>query len=37
MKKPVDLDFLEFTTREIRERLCHKEVSVNPRLASDVY
>jgi aminoglycoside phosphotransferase family enzyme/predicted kinase len=37
LKKPVDLGFLDFTTREIREQVCHKEVALNRRLAPDVY
>lgn len=37
MKKPVDLGFLDFTTREQREAICHREVELNRRLAPDVY
>ena len=37
MKKPVDLGFLDFSTREARERACHREVELNRRLAPDVY
>src|SRR5437764_6793989 len=37
LKKPVDLGFLDFTTRESRERACHREVELNRRLAPDVY
>src|SRR5205823_10614656 len=37
LKKPVDLGFLDFTTRERRERACHREVELNRRLAPDVY
>lgn len=37
VKKPVDLGFLDFTTREARERICHREVELNRRLAPDVY
>jgi uncharacterized protein len=37
MKKPVDLGFLDFRTREARERACHREVELNRRLAPDVY
>jgi aminoglycoside phosphotransferase family enzyme/predicted kinase len=37
LKKPVDLGFLDFTTREARERACHREVELNRRLAPDVY
>jgi uncharacterized protein len=37
LKKRVDLGFLDFTTRESRERVCHKEVELNRRLCPDVY
>lgn len=37
MKKPVDLGFLDFSTREARERACHREVELNRRLSPDVY
>jgi len=37
LKKPVDFGFLDFTTRESREQVCHKEVALNRRLAPDVY
>ncbi|WP_410645032.1 AAA family ATPase [Amycolatopsis sp. lyj-346] len=37
LKKPVDLGFLDFSTREARERVCHREVELNRRLAPDVY
>lgn len=37
VKKPVDLGFLDFTTRAARERACHREVQLNRRLAPDVY
>jgi aminoglycoside phosphotransferase family enzyme len=37
VKKPVDLGFLDFTTREAREEVCHREVALNRRLAPDVY
>ncbi len=36
-KKPVDLGFLDFRSREARERVCHDEVALNRRLAPDVY
>lgn len=36
-KKPVDLGFLDFTTREAREAACRREVELNRRLAPDVY
>jgi aminoglycoside phosphotransferase family enzyme/predicted kinase len=37
VKKPVALGFLDFTTREARERACAAEVTLNARLAPDVY
>jgi hypothetical protein len=37
LKKPVDLGFLDFRTREAREAVCHREVELNARLAPDVY
>ena len=37
VKKPVDLGFLDFRTREAREAVCHREVELNRRLAPDVY
>ncbi|GAB3979500.1 AAA family ATPase [Actinoallomurus acanthiterrae] len=37
MKKPVNLGFLDFSTRERRERACHREVELNRRFAPDVY
>ncbi|MFF5211086.1 AAA family ATPase [Streptosporangium sp. NPDC000396] len=37
LKKPVDLGFLNFTTREARRAVCHEEVELNRRLAPDVY
>src|SRR5689334_2434559 len=37
MKKPVDLGFLDFSTRERRERACHREVELNRRFSPDVY
>ena len=36
-KKPVDLGFLDFRTREAREAACQAEVVLNRRLAPDVY
>jgi aminoglycoside phosphotransferase family enzyme/predicted kinase len=36
-KKPVDLGFLDFRSREARERIAHREVELNRRLAPDVY
>ncbi|MEX1008590.1 MAG: AAA family ATPase [Acidimicrobiia bacterium] len=37
LKKPVTLDFLDFSTREERERVCRRELELNRRLAPDVY
>ena len=37
VKKPIDLGFLDFREREQRERICHREVELNRRLAPDVY
>ncbi|MEV0354289.1 AAA family ATPase [Nonomuraea sp. NPDC050680] len=37
LKKPVNLGFLDFTTREARRAVCHEEVELNRRLAPDVY
>ena len=37
LKKPVDFGFLDFTDRATRERVCHQEVTLNRRLAPDVY
>jgi aminoglycoside phosphotransferase family enzyme/predicted kinase len=37
LKKPVRLDFLDFSTREQRERVCRRELELNRRLAPDVY
>jgi hypothetical protein len=37
LKKPVRLDFLDFSTREAREAAAHREVELNRRLAPDVY
>ncbi|MEU8801062.1 AAA family ATPase [Spirillospora sp. NPDC048819] len=37
LKKPVDLGFLDFSTRELREQACHQEVRLNRRFAPDVY
>lgn len=36
-KKPVDLEFLDYTTLERRRRCCDLEVALNRRLAPDVY
>lgn len=37
LKKPVAFGFLDFSTREARERMCRREVDLNRRLAPDVY
>ena len=37
MKRPVDLGFLDFTTRDARRAACEREVELNRRLAPDVY
>ncbi len=36
-KKPVHTDFLDFSTVEQRERVCHREVDLNSRLAPSSY
>jgi aminoglycoside phosphotransferase family enzyme/predicted kinase len=37
IKKPVDLDFLDFTTLEKRRHFCRMEVELNRRLTHDIY
>jgi hypothetical protein len=37
LKKPVRYSFIDQSTRELRERACHREVELNRRLAPDVY
>jgi uncharacterized protein len=37
LKKPVDLGFLDWTSRPARQRACAREVELNRRLAPDVY
>lgn len=37
LKKPVDLDFLDYSTVARRRRFCELEVELNRRLAPDVY
>jgi len=37
IKKPVQLDFLDFSTLERRRHFCEEEVRLNRRLAPDVY
>lgn len=37
LKKPVKMDFLDFSTRERRLAVCRREVELNRRMAPDVY
>ena len=37
LKKPVDFGFLDFSTLELRELNCRREVDLNGRLAPDIY
>jgi len=37
IKKPVNLDFLDFTTLEKRHHYCHQEIILNKRLSHNVY
>jgi aminoglycoside phosphotransferase family enzyme/predicted kinase len=37
LRKPVDLGFVDFSTRELRNADCAREISLNRRLAPDVY
>lgn len=37
LKKAVDLGFLDFRSRAVRQAVCHREVELNSRLAPDVY
>jgi hypothetical protein len=37
IKKPVDLGFLDFRTRDARSAACHREADLNGRFAPDVY
>ncbi len=37
VKKPVCMAFLDYSSREAREAVCHREVELNRRLAPDVY
>lgn len=37
LKKPVDFGFLDFSTRALRRVACDREVTLNRRLAPDVY
>ena len=37
LKKPVALDFVDYSTPERRRGMCHQEVRLNRRLAPDIY
>jgi hypothetical protein len=37
IKRPVKFSFLDYSTIEKREELCHKELKLNRRLAPDIY
>jgi uncharacterized protein len=37
IKRPVKLDFLDFSTLEKRKYFCHREIELNKRLAPDMY
>ncbi len=37
LKKPVNFDFLDYSTLEKRKELCYKEVELNRRLSDDIY
>lgn len=37
VKKPVDLGFLDYTTRAARQDACEREIALNRRFAPDVY
>ena len=37
LKKPVKLDFIDLSTRGLRQRCCEREVELNRRIAPDVY
>ena len=37
IKKPVNLDFLDFTSLEKRHHYCHQEIILNKRLSQNVY
>ena len=37
IKKPVYLEFLDFTTLEKRRHCCQQEVTLNKRLSTDIY
>ena len=37
VKKPVKLDFLDFSTRELRRHFCEEELRINSRFAPELY
>lgn len=37
IKKPVHYSFLDFSTLELREYFCHREIELNRRLTTDMY
>jgi uncharacterized protein len=37
VKRPVKFEFVDLSTLELRERMCHRELELNKRFASDVY
>src|SRR5262245_40912364 len=37
LKKPVQFDFLDFSTSQLRRHACEEEIRLNRRLAPDVY
>jgi aminoglycoside phosphotransferase family enzyme/predicted kinase len=37
VKKPVNLGFLDYSTRDLREHFCRREVELNRRLAPELY
>ncbi len=37
LKKPLDLEFVDYSTLEKRRRFCQREIELNARLAPDVY
>ena len=37
IKKPVNFGFLDFSTLEKRKQFCEQEITLNSRLAADIY
>lgn len=37
LKKPIELPFLDWRSREVRRHMCHREVELNRRISPDVY